>query len=94
MKRFAALSLLILLGACSSQMTPERAADYCEERARGAQGPTGEISIGANSETGPFVGASIGVTSDYLNGRDPMSVYETCVISHTGELPIRPPVLR
>ncbi len=94
MKYSAALSLLILLGACSSQMTPDQAADYCEERARGAQGPSGEISIGANSETGPFVGGSIEVTSDYLNGRDPMAVYETCVIQRTGELPIRPPVLR
>lgn len=94
MKHAALLTLLILLGACSSQMTPERAAEYCEERARGAQGPSGELSIGANSQTGPFVGASVELTSDFLKGRDPMAVYETCVIQHTGELPIRPPVLR
>lgn len=93
MKRVA-FSLLILLGACSSQMTPEQAADFCEERARGAQGPSGEISIGANSETGTFVGGRIEVTSDFLSGRDPMAVYETCVIQRTGELPIRPPALR
>lgn len=91
--RWAVLAL-VALGACSTQMSPERAAQYCEERARGAQGPTGAITIGANSNSGPFYGASVGVTSDYLAGRDPMAVYETCVVTNTGQLPIRPPVLR
>ena len=82
------------LAACSQQVSPERAAEICEERAQAAQGPTGEFTIGANSNSGPYYGASIGVTSDYLQGRDPMAVYETCVVARTGQMPIRPPVLR
>jgi hypothetical protein len=33
------------------------------------------------------------VSSDYLTGRDPLEVYESCVIERTGALPIRPPAL-
>lgn len=84
-----------LLAACEPvPMSPERAAALCEERARAAQGPTGSVTIGANSEEGPFAGAEIGLSADYLSGRDPLEVYERCVIDRTGALPIRPPRLR
>ncbi len=75
-------------------MDPERAAQLCEERARAAQGPTGSVTIGASSDDGPFAGAEIGITSDYLQGRDPLDVYRDCVVDRTGALPIRPPRLR
>jgi len=73
---------------------PAEVADECEARARAAQAPTGNVTLGANSDSGPFMGASIGITGDLLRGRDPLQVYESCVIERTGELPIRPPVLR
>lgn len=75
-------------------VSPERAAEICEEKARAAQGPTGRVTIGVNSDDGPFVSGEIGVTGDYLAGRDPMIVYRDCVIARTGQEPIRPPVLR
>ena len=84
-----------LLAACEPQpVSPERAAALCEERARAAQGPTGAIEVGTSSEDGPFGGIAVGLSGDYLAGRDPLEVYEQCVIQRTGQLPIRPSALR
>jgi len=82
-----------LVTACTP-MSPERAADRCEERARAAQGPQIGLTLGANSDSGPFASGSIGISADAIRGRDPVAVYESCVFNLTGELPIRPPRLR
>lgn len=73
---------------------PARVADQCEDRAREAQGPTANVTLGVNSNSGGFAEGSVGITSDFLRGRDPIEVYESCVFSRTGQPPIRPPVLR
>ncbi|XOY56884.1 MAG: hypothetical protein ACMUJK_03940 [Rhodobacterales bacterium] len=83
-----AAGLLLALAACGP-VSPESAADRCEERARAAQGPTVGLTLGANSNSGPFASGSIGITSDAIRGRDPVEVYESCVFGLTGELPIR-----
>ena len=70
------------------------AADRCEARAQAAQGPTGTVTLGASTRSGPRVGASVGLSGDYLAGRDPVEVYERCVYNLTGQAPIRPPRLR
>lgn len=89
------VAILMLAGVAScGPVNPELAAQQCETRARAAQGPTGEIAFGVNSNTGAFTNAKIGVSSDFLQGRDPAQVYDACVLQLTGELPIRPPVLR
>ncbi|MFQ1699284.1 hypothetical protein ACJ5NV_01680 [Loktanella agnita] len=93
MRRTAVVLGLLGLAACGP-VTPERAAERCEERARAAQAPDVGITLGASSNGGPFAGASIGLSADYLRGRDPIEVYETCVINMTGQPPIRPPRLR
>ena len=90
--RRAALALLAL--AACGPVDPELAAQRCEERARAAQGPTGGVTLGVNSRSGGFAEAEIGVSSDFLRGLDPVAVYDRCVFEQTGELPIRPPVLR
>ena len=87
MRRAALLGLLVL-SACGP-MSPERAANLCEDRARAALGPTGEIGIGIGSG-GTSGSVEIGVTSDYLQGRDPYEVYDSCVRQKTGQGPIRP----
>ena len=85
----------VLLTACDpGPVDPQRAALDCERRAQAAQGPTGSVTIGASSDDGPFVGTQIGITGDYLAGRDPLEVYEQCVYQRTGAAPIRPPRLR
>jgi hypothetical protein len=52
------------------------------------------MTIGMNSRSGPSMRAAIGVTDDFLAGRDPMQVYIDCVMQRTGGAPIRPPALR
>ncbi|SMX39157.1 hypothetical protein [Octadecabacter ascidiaceicola] len=90
-----AAALLFALAACAPvPVTPERAAEICEEKARAAQGPTGSVTVGTNSNTGGFGGVEIGVSSDFLAGRDPLEVYNECIFDRTGASPIRPPVLR
>ena len=87
MKRLALIGGLVL--AACGPMSPERAADVCEDRARAATGPTGEIGVDVGSE-GVGGHLEIGITSDYIRGRDPYIVYEECVRQKTGQGPIRP----
>lgn len=94
MNKAAALISCVMLAACDVPVSPERAADFCEDRARAAQGPTGGVTIGTNSRTGGFASVEIGVSSDFVAGRDPLEVYRSCVFDRTGAAPIRPPVLR
>ena len=82
------MASLMLLSACGP-MSPERAADLCEERARAATGPTGTVGVGVGSN-GVSSSVEIGVTSDFLRGRDSYLVYEECVRQKTGEGPVRP----
>ncbi len=93
--RRVALLALPLLAACAQQpVTPLEAARICEERARAAQAPSGSARIGATSRGEVSTGISIGVTGDFLRGRDPYAVYEECVFDRTGAAPVRPPRLR
>ena len=93
MMRIALVMAAIMVAACSP-ITPERAADRCEERARAAQGPEIGLTLGANSDSGPFASGSIGISADAIRGLDPVAVYESCVMNLTGEPPIRPVRLR
>lgn len=85
----AALALLLVLTACGP-ISPERAADQCEDRARAALGPTGEAKLGVNSDRGVVAGLELTITSDFIRGADPQRVYESCVQQKTGQGPIRP----
>ena len=93
MQRLAPFALVLPLLAACAPISPERAADECEERARAATGPTGMIGIGIGSE-GPSTKLEIGVSADYLTGADPYEVYDRCVRQKTGQGPIRPLVLK
>jgi len=93
MRRPIAILAALAIAGCSP-VTPERAADRCEERARAAQGPELGLTIGANSNDGPFANGSISISSDAIRRRDPLEVYESCVVNLTGEMPVRPAQLR
>lgn len=85
----------LLLAACQAvPPDPEQVALACERRAQEAQGPTGSATVGVSSDSGPFTSLSVGLSSDYLQGRDPLEVYDSCVRARTGAAPIRPPRLR
>lgn len=83
-----------LAGCAVPPPSPEQVAQECEARARAAQGPTGQVSIGLNNRGNNYVSGAVGITSDYVMGRDPLSVYNACVMNRTGQAPYRPPVLR
>lgn len=94
LRGWAVVTLCVAAACTPVPVSPERAAEICEDRARAAQGPTGRVTVGTNSNTGAFGGVELGVSSDFLAGRDPQAVYEECVFDKTGEAPIRPPRLR
>jgi hypothetical protein len=52
------------------------------------------VTLGANSNSGPFASGSISITSDAIRGRDPVQLYYECVFRLTGEMPVRPVRLR
>jgi len=83
----------LALAACG-EMSPERAADRCEERARLAQGPEVGLRMGVSNNEGIFGGGNITISADSLQGKDPLAVYESCVLNLTGEPPIRAVRLR
>ena len=87
MHRLAAV--LVLTVAACGPVSPELAAKQCEERARGAAGPTGSVAVGVNSNGEVSNRFEIGISSDFVAGRDPEAVYRDCVFRKTGQPPIR-----
>ena len=83
------LAALALLAACGPIPRAE-AERQCYERARMAMQPRGEVRMGMNSELGAVAGFEIAVSSDYIQGRDPAQVYDSCVYQRSGEMPSRP----
>ncbi len=87
--RRAVLSLLMVLAACGP-MTVQQAERECFERARLAKAPRGSVQIGGTSNGKLAGGLDLHVSTDYLTGKDPSVVYETCVMAKSGEPPSRP----
>ena len=85
MKRF--LLPLILLAGCGPIPLPQ-AEKECFERARLAQQPRGEVFVGATSD-GPRAGFDVTISSDFISGRDPSEVYNSCVMNKAGQPPSR-----
>lgn len=92
MKRAALMVGLLGVAACGPT-SPELAAKLCEDRAKAATGPTGLVGISARSDGTTRARLKLGVTSDYLYGRDPYDVYDSCVRQKSGQGPIRPLIL-
>jgi hypothetical protein len=86
------MAILPAMAACSQTMSPERAYEECTERARLAEQPRGRIGIGAGSE-GVAGNLDVTITSDFIAGRDPYIVYDTCFRNLTGAGPTRPLIL-
>lgn len=95
-RRFAKSVVLVLplvLVACGPMSLAE-AERQCFERARLAKQPRGEVSIGAGSNGQTRAGLELNVSSDFLLGKDPSAVYESCVMNKAGEPPSRPLYMR
>jgi hypothetical protein len=91
--RALVLLLPVALVGCGPISLAE-AERQCFERARLAKQPRGEVSIGVASGGRKAAGVELEITSDYLLGKDPSAVYETCVMSKAGEPPSRPLYMR
>ena len=93
LRHIPGLTLVVVVLMSCGPVSPELAAKQGEERARAATGPTGSFGIAVNNRGETRTGLSIGVTSDFLKGRDPYEVYDSCVRQKSGQGPIRPLVL-
>ena len=81
-------ALVIALGACAANLVSvEEAMEDCMETARAATTPTGTAAIGVNSHGKVSTSLSIGISTDYIAGRDPDEVYERCVVRRSGSKP-------
>jgi len=89
MMRKLVLLPLICLAACGPISVAD-AERQCFERARLAEQPRGEVVVGVNSDGDVGGGFILDISSDYIQGRDPAVVYETCVVSKSGQPPSRP----
>ncbi|MGB3316578.1 MAG: hypothetical protein WBB85_19435 [Albidovulum sp.] len=84
----SALAAAVLLAACGP-MSVERAEEACYERARLAAGPRGMVAVGAGSG-GPASKVRLTVSSEWLQGKDPAALYNSCVYKKSGQPPRRP----
>jgi len=90
MKRFLIpVALLPLLAACGP-VSVAQAERECFERARLASQPRGQIGVGIGSGGETAGNLSVTISSDYIAGRDPSAVYESCVYQKSGQPPTRP----
>lgn len=78
----------VILMSCGP-VTVQQAERQCLERARLAQQPRGEIGLGVGSGGRALGRFEINVSSDYILGRDPSAVFDTCVMQKSGEAPTR-----
>ncbi|MDZ4136319.1 MAG: hypothetical protein U1D06_12120 [Paracoccaceae bacterium] len=81
--------LLLPLAACGP-VPLYMAEDQCFEQARLAQQPRGEIALGIGSDGSSRARVKLGISSDYIMGRDPSAVYDSCVYQKSGQPPSRP----
>ena len=91
MIRTRPLLAVALMAACTSPAPPTlaQAEAQCRQRADAATRPQTQIAVGVGTG-GTSAGMQIGLSSDYLAGRDPGDVYTTCVIRLTGQAPETP----
>ena len=87
--RWLGLPFVLILAACGP-MSVERAEEHCFRKAELAAGPKGSVGIGANSKGQKAGHIEVAVSSDWLTGKDPSAVYDTCVMAKSGEAPRRP----
>lgn len=88
----SAVGLPLLLAGCGPVSVAE-AERSCLHNAELAQGPRTEVSIGIVGDSrrvGPYTGLEVELSGDYLAGRDPSSVFATCVQRRSGQAPTVP----
>lgn len=90
MRRIALAPLPLLILAACGPIPVADAERACVERANLALHPRGEVGVGVNSHGQTAAHLELNVSSDYLMGRDPSAVFNTCVQQKSGQFPTRP----
>ncbi|WP_237763502.1 hypothetical protein [Falsirhodobacter sp. alg1] len=80
---------MLTLAACGP-VSREQAEASCFKRAELALHPRGYVELGLGSGGTTYTGVEINASSDYIMGRDPSAVYQSCVYQKSGEMPARP----
>jgi hypothetical protein len=89
MLRLAGILTVMVLASCGP-IPVEQAEQQCIEPARLAQKPRGSVGFVADSNGNFGTSVTIGISNDYLQGRDPNQVYQSCVFNKSGQNPLRP----
>lgn len=85
--RYAVCGVLLIGLASCGPIPVDVAMEQCIEPARLAQHPRGSIGIGADSRGNLATSVTIGISTDYLAGRDPDQVFASCVQGRSGQYP-------
>ena len=89
MKQLLVLPVLLALNACGPVPLVQAEAD-CRARADEASAPSSSVGVTFSSDGTVETNVSVGVTTDYLQGRSPTEVYNSCVLARAGQPPSRP----
>ena len=84
-----ALFVLLPLWSCGP-IPVDQAERICIQDAQMAQHPRGTVGFGLDSQGHSAAELSLGISSDFLTGRDPDAVYSSCVYQRSGQMPTRP----
>ncbi|MDO9639876.1 MAG: hypothetical protein Q7J44_15165 [Pseudotabrizicola sp.] len=79
----------LVLTACGPVPVAQAERD-CRDEARLAQQPRGEAKLGIDSDGRLIRRLEVDISSDYVLGRDPQKVWQSCVLNRSGQLPTRP----
>jgi len=87
-----AVAAMMGVSACADTkpISVERAMALCKERAYKALKPDVRVGVGIGGGGHVRTGVGITLSSDYIQGRDPEEIYETCVVAKSGEEPTQP----
>jgi hypothetical protein len=91
MRRALTLVLVLpaLIAACGPIPVGQAERD-CLADARLAQQPRGEVKLGFGSDGRIVRQMDVDISSDFITGRDPEKVWQSCVLNRSGQLPTRP----
>jgi hypothetical protein len=89
--RAAALMILAALPSLTAcaPLPVDQAERLCVEEANQARRPRGRVGLGVGSGGRAVTDIDVTISSDFLLGRDPAQVFDSCVQARSGQFPTR-----
>ena len=87
----AALPILVALPSLTAcaPLPVDQAERLCVEQANQALRPRGKVALGVGTGGQPVGALDVTLSSDFLLGRDPAQVFDSCVKARSGQFPTR-----